>query len=98
MKSRKSKHHHRILQIRISLATKFQLKLIILSFWTKFAQKECFQSKKKKVSSIIEFCIFELSQNSRRIKRELTIYGTARPRGKFANENAMALLGQVRES
>ena len=35
---------------------------------------------------------------SRPIKRELTIYGTARPRGKFANENAMALLGQVRES
>ena len=35
---------------------------------------------------------------SRPIKRELTKYGTTRPRGKFANENAMALLGQVRES
>ena len=32
------------------------------------------------------------------MKRELTIYDTARPRGKFANENAMALLSQVRES
>ena len=30
--------------------------------------------------------------------RELTIYGTARTRGKFANENAMPLLGKVRES
>ena len=37
---------------------------------------------------------------SRSIKREreLSIYGTARPRGKFANENAMALLGKIRES
>ena len=26
---------------------------------------------------------------SRPIKRDLTIYNTARPRGKFANENAM---------
>ena len=26
------------------------------------------------------------------------MYGTVRPRGKFAIENAMALLGQVRES
>ena len=34
----------------------------------------------------------------RPIKRELTIYGASRPRGKFANENAMALLGQVRDS
>ena len=30
--------------------------------------------------------------------RELTIYGTARPHGKFANENNMALEGQVRQS
>ena len=35
---------------------------------------------------------------SRPIKRELAIYGTTRPREKFANENAMALPGQVRES
>ena len=30
--------------------------------------------------------------------RELNIYGTARSRGKFANEKAVVLLGQVRES
>ena len=35
---------------------------------------------------------------ARPIKRKLTIYGTARPRGKFGNENAMALLCQSRES
>ena len=28
----------------------------------------------------------------------MAIYGTTRPRGKFAIENVVALLGQVRES
>ena len=27
-----------------------------------------------------------------------TIYGTARPRAKFTNENVVALLGQVRDT
>ena len=35
--------------------------------------------------------------SSKSIKGELTIYGTARPRAKLANENAMELLGQVRD-
>ena len=35
---------------------------------------------------------------SRSIKRELAIYGFARPRAKFANKNAKALLGQVTDS
>ena len=39
---------------------KFQLKLAILNFWNKFSQKGNFQSKTKKVNSIIEFCIFGL--------------------------------------
>ena len=60
VKNKKIEHHHWILHIRISLGTKFQLKLIILTFWTKFAQKEYFQSKTKKVKSIIEFWIFQL--------------------------------------
>ena len=33
---------------------------------------------------------------SRIIKKELTIYGTARPRARFANENAMDFSGQER--
>ena len=41
----KSEHHHRILHIWISVSTKFQLKLIILSFWNKFTPKRYFQSK-----------------------------------------------------
>ena len=42
-------------------ATKFSLKLTILTFGTKFYH---FRSKKKKVNTIIEFCIFELVQES----------------------------------
>ena len=41
-------HHHRMLHTYISLGTKFQLKLIILFFWTKFAQKGYFQKHRKK--------------------------------------------------
>ena len=42
VENRKSEHHHGILHIWISLGTKFQLKLIILSFWTKFILKKLF--------------------------------------------------------
>ena len=46
-KTKKSEHHHWILHIRVSLRTKFQLKLTILIFLlTKFDQKESFRSKK----------------------------------------------------
>ena len=45
VENRKSKYHHGILPIWISLGTKFQLKWIILSFWTKFTQKRFLQSK-----------------------------------------------------
>ena len=45
---KKYKHHLKILHIRNGLRTKFQVKLIILRFWTKLAQKWYFGSKKKK--------------------------------------------------
>ena len=60
VKNEKSEHHHRSFHIRIILGTKFQLKLTILIYWTKFALKVCFQSKTEEVDTIIEFCIFEL--------------------------------------
>ena len=47
VKNWKSQHHHWILDISISLNTKFQLKLTILIFWTKFAQKGYFWFKQK---------------------------------------------------
>ena len=40
VKNEKSEHHHLILHIRIGLGTKFQLKLTILFFWTKFTKKK----------------------------------------------------------
>ena len=44
----KIEHHHWLLLIQINLVTKFQFKLKILIFWTKFAQRGYFQSKTKK--------------------------------------------------
>ena len=60
VENEKSEHYHWILHIRIRLATKFQLKVILLIICTKFAQKSYFRSKMKKVKSTIEFYIFEL--------------------------------------
>ena len=43
VENRKSEHHHGNVHIGISQGTKFQPKLIILSFWTKLAQKKVFR-------------------------------------------------------
>ena len=45
VKNRKKEHHHVSLHIWISLGAKFHLKLIILSFWTRFMMKSHFQLK-----------------------------------------------------
>ena len=50
VKNRKIKHHHWILHIQISLGTKFQWKLTILIFLTRFTQKRFFWSKIEKVN------------------------------------------------
>ena len=42
VENEKNEHYHLILHVRISLDTKFQLKLTTLIFWTKFTQKEYF--------------------------------------------------------
>ena len=60
LKNRKTEAHHWIPHIRISPDTKYQPKLTILIFWTRFAQKGFFWSKTKKVNITMEFCIFEL--------------------------------------
>ena len=46
--NRQTEHHYWILPIRISPGNKFQNKLTILIFWTKFAQKGYFRSKTEK--------------------------------------------------
>ena len=55
-----TKNYHRILHIRIKLCIRFQLKLIILDFWTKFPEKGYFQSKADTMNATIDFFIFEL--------------------------------------
>ena len=54
--------HQWILHILISLGAKFQPKLTILSFWTKFTQKGHFQLKIEKLNITLQFCILELTQ------------------------------------
>ena len=44
--------------IRISLRTKFQLRLTIVIFWITFAQKMYSKPKTEKVNSTIELCKF----------------------------------------
>ena len=55
VKDRKSEHHHGILHIWISPGTKLQLKLIILSFWTRFTQKSICSWKQNKQSKRLLF-------------------------------------------
>ena len=58
VRNRKNDHHHWVLLVRISVGTKFQLKLTTLTFWTKLVQKVYFRSKIEKVNITIEFSIF----------------------------------------
>ena len=51
VKTSKSEHHHWIPLIQISFGTKFQLKLTILIFLTRFVQKGFFWSKTEKVNA-----------------------------------------------
>ena len=60
----KSEHQHGILHISISLGTKFQLKLIILSFWTKLTQKRYFQLKTEQAVQGLQaftFCVVKVN-------------------------------------
>ena len=64
VENRKSEHHHGILHIWISLDTKFQLKLIILSFWNKFTQKRYFQLQTEQPVQELQafvFCVVNIN-------------------------------------
>ena len=61
---RKSEHRHGILQILIRLGTKFQLTLIILSFWTKFTPKKYFKLKTEQPFQRLQafaFCVVNVN-------------------------------------
>ena len=83
---KKSKHHHWILHIQIILGTKFQPKLTILIFWTKFAEKGFFQSTKERVNTTIEFRKFELVATKFQVKLTILIFWT-----KFAQKGYFRL-------
>ena len=53
----KNEYHYCISHIQISLSTKFQLKLTILLFWTKFTQKGYFRLKTEKWTSPL-YCAY----------------------------------------
>ena len=64
VENRKSEHQNGILHIRISLNTKFQHKMAILSFWTKFTQKGYFQSKTEQAVQGLQafaFCVVNVN-------------------------------------
>ena len=64
VKNRKSGHHDGILHIWISLDAKFQLKLIILSFWTNFTQKRYFHLKTEQAVQGLQtfsFCVVNIN-------------------------------------
>ena len=65
VKNRKCEHRDGALHISISIGTKFQLKLIILSFWTKFTQKRYFQLKiEQAVQGLKPFAFCVVNVNS----------------------------------
>ena len=49
----KSENRHLIVHVRISLGTKFQLKLIILFFWSNFPKKGISGLKQKKSTLLL---------------------------------------------
>ena len=61
------------MHIRISLGAKFQLKLTISIFWTKFGQKRRLQPKSKQVHSAIELFIFQLVLATTKFQLKLRI-------------------------
>ena len=60
IKTKKSEQPLWILNIVISLSANYQVKPIVLIFWTKFAQKGYSQSKTDEMNTTTELWIFEL--------------------------------------
>ena len=65
VKNRESEHRHGFLHIWISLCTKFQLKPIILCFWTNLPKKRYFQLKTEQVvQELLAFAFSVVNINS----------------------------------
>ena len=64
VENRQREHHHGILNIWISLCTKFQPKLKILNFWTKSTKKRYFQFKTEQAGHGLQafaFCVVNVN-------------------------------------
>ena len=61
VQNRKSKHHHQIQHIRISLGFKFHLKQTVLILCGKFAQKCYYRSTIENMYITIKFILFEFA-------------------------------------
>ena len=85
VKNVKSEHHHLILHIRISLGTKFQLKLTILTFLIKFAQKGNFQSKTVRASMVVTYYI-KLPHGGWQTQRYFNVSSPSSHRGNNSDE------------
>ena len=85
VKNEKSEQHYWVLHVRISVGTKFHLKLIILTFLDQIFPQKSISSQKR--HHWIQHIQIRLSRSrisrcydtSRPIKRELTVYSTSRP-------------------
>ena len=64
IKKKKSEYRYEILHFSICLITKFQIKLTIVSFWTKFTKKGYYQSKTEQSIQGLQafaFCVVNVS-------------------------------------
>ena len=59
----KSEHHNRILHIQKCVGTTFQLKVILLNFWTNLTQKGYFRFKKEKKENYLQILHILISPN-----------------------------------
>ena len=81
-----NENHHRILNIRIKLGSKFQLEQKILIFWNNFLKKEYFQSKTEKLNISIGLFIFELVKvPDFSLNRQIWIFGPNLPKKGFSS-------------
>ena len=81
-----NENHHRILNIRIRLGSKFQLEQKILIFWNNFLKKEYFQSKTEKLNISIGLFIFELVEVPNfSLNQQIWIFGSNFPKKGFSS-------------
>ena len=94
IRNKKSEHHHWIQHIRISLGTKFQLQLAILTFWIKFIQKICSGWKKKIWTYCVILHIWIILRTKFQLKLTILSFWTKfTQKGYFQSKTEQAVQG-----